>query len=77
MTEHVKSLISVTLPLAVIRAYWRLVPGRVRSSLSDPPGTSASAWEAVSAGGGWRAFWHYALPRRSMHGGPFDWAHYR
>ena len=89
---------STTLPTAVIRLYWLLVPMVIRQSLSDPPGTSVPAYHAVLAGGGWKAFWWHALPRLrtgqlgagplvwgfdqsgargSLHGGPFDWAHYK
>jgi len=69
-------LATVTIPVAVIMAY-RLIPARLRRVLSPPPGTSGHALEAVRAGGGWTAFWHDALPQRSVHGGPFDWEHYK
>lgn len=65
---------SKTLPLAITLA-WRLIPERVRCVINPrPDGTSHLALEAIRAGGGWAAFWHYALP--GTHGGPFDPNHY-
>lgn len=71
-----RTFLNVTLPVGIILAY-RLIPVRARRLLSKPPGTSTHALAVVRAGGGWAAFWRDALPRRSAHGGPFDWAHYR
>lgn len=66
---------SRTVPLAVIACY-RLVPERARCLVNaGSHGSSHLALAAVQAGGGWRALWHYALPR--MHGGWLDWEHYR
>lgn len=70
-------LLSKTLPLLVIRVYWLLAPMWLRRLLGDAPGTSAPAYAAVMAGGGWTAFWHYALPRPSLHGGFWDPEHYK
>jgi hypothetical protein len=68
-------LASVTLPLAVIRAYWLLVPMALRTRMSSEPGTSVPAYDAVKyLDGGWQAFWYYALPRR--HGLDGGWVNF-
>jgi hypothetical protein len=60
----VKKLVSVAIPCALIRVYWLLVPMWIRRFLSSPPGTSVPAYHAIKAGGGWKAFWWHALPRK-------------
>jgi hypothetical protein len=54
---------SKTVPLAVTHAY-RLIPVEMRAKLPGN-GTSTAALAAIRAGGGWAAFWWYALPRNS------------
>jgi hypothetical protein len=52
-----------TLPLAVIRLYWRIVPITVRDIMSAGHGNSREAYLVIENDGGWKAFWFYAIPR--------------
>lgn len=92
-----------------------MLPVPVRRRIFAGSGTSHAAFDAIKyTGGGWKAFWFYALPRLrpanavtkspfdwstdpprfmssswnfetasglfstpSIHGGPFDWDHYK
>lgn len=63
--------VNTTLPLLCVVAYWRLVPFAVRFRMPGE-GTSVTAFRAIGAGGGWSAFWRYALPKHVPGGGITD-----
>lgn len=50
-------------PPAAITAAYRAIPPRTRSRWNLGGATSHLGLAAILAGGGWRAFWHYAIPR--------------
>jgi hypothetical protein len=66
--SHARKFGTMTLPIAITLAYQLVIPLWVRRRLSEPPGTSTAALRAIRAGGGWAAFWWYALPRRNRAG---------
>ncbi len=89
----VRRFVSLDVPTAIVKAYRTISPdvrGRVAHSIGGRGSSSHDALASIGAGGGWSAFWKYALPNvgpngpldwgkygASAHGGPFDWAHYK
>lgn len=54
-------------PPAMITMAWRLIPARLRST--GRGSNSHAALAAILAGGGWAAFFRYAIPRITLSDG--------
>jgi hypothetical protein len=67
-----RKLLTVIIPVAVIRFYWLAFPAPMRSLWSFGTGSSGKALAEARAGAGWSVFARYANPLRAFENQSWD-----